>query len=91
MRMEETVGTEMLVPLNPTTWCYIPEDVFLICCALRTLRRDTCYTEWHILGLHTGEMASRCGRGGHTKSEKSGQDHSGLYANSNLNGDVTSE
>jgi len=43
LRMEETGGTEMLLPLTPATWCYIPENVILICCALQTSRRDTCY------------------------------------------------
>jgi len=43
LRMKETGGTEMLLPLTPATWCYIPEDVILICRALRTSRRDTCY------------------------------------------------
>jgi len=31
--MEEIGGTEILLPLTPATWCYIPEDVILICCA----------------------------------------------------------
>ena len=64
MRMEETGGTEMLLRLTPAMWSYIPEDVILICCALRTSRRDVCYyrVAYSWVTWVTGEMASRCGR-----------------------------